>query len=327
MFEEIRGHSVAIAGLRAELERRRFAYAYLFFGQDGVGKKRIALEFARGIVCPRATEAGHRDCRCCRNVQSLSHPDVILIVRLEGKQDISIDQIREVQAVIELKALEADHRVLLIDDAHRLSLEAANSLLKTLEEPPEEVVIILITASLAPLPTTVVSRCRLVRFGCLDFGSTAELLRPKVGSPEEAERLARLSEGSVSRALAFQALLGEVSEDEILKAAGELRFGETVGFARMLLEKVESSSAEETRDRAGLLLDLLASVCRDAAAISTGLAPSFWPHRREQIERLAQTPTYALESRIKSILDAKEAIGYNANVGMTLEQTLLRLST
>lgn len=168
MFEEIIGHARARRILTASLKREAVAHAYLFYGEQGIGKQTTARQFGKGLLCTAscgshsAGEPRPEDCPSCRKMDRQVHPDWMEI-RPEGSV-IKIGQIRALVDGIFLPPLLGRRKVFLIDDADRLNNEAANALLKTLEEPPPFAVLILVAHRPGLLPDTLHSRCQKIGF-------------------------------------------------------------------------------------------------------------------------------------------------------------------
>ncbi len=202
-FAEILGQTRAVEILQRERAHDRVPHAYLFCGPEGVGKKRTAFALAQALECTVLGEDACGSCPSCRKVAHVQHPDVHFfqpIARTKGATaKIYIDQIRDLQGAISLKAMEGRKKIMIIDDADRMVDQAANALLKTLEEPPGDALLILIAAFPDLLPATILSRSRKVRFQPLsDTAVTQILMREKGMEEAEARGLARYSQGSLS---------------------------------------------------------------------------------------------------------------------------------
>lgn len=208
-FTEILGQKRAVEILRRERAHDRVPHAYLFCGPEGVGKKRTALALAQVLECAAMGEDACGSCPACRKVAHDRHPDVHLfqpVARTKGATaKIHIDQVRELQGVISLKAMEGRKKIMILDDADRMVEQAANALLKTLEEPPGDALLILIAAFPDLLPATILSRSRKVRFQPLsDEVVTQVLMREKGMEEAEARSLARFAQGSLSRVMEME---------------------------------------------------------------------------------------------------------------------------
>ena len=196
------GHAQARTLLSRGLLSDRLAHAYLFRGPEGVGKQLFARGLTAAVNC--AARKGIRSCGICsgcRKFASGAHPDFLLVSPEKGA--IKIGQIRELIKTLSYAPYEAEMRVVLLEDVHTMRREAANSLLKTLEEPPKDNLLILTADSAGALLPTISSRCQVVPFYPLTLDETvAVLLREHQDLDREtAMLLARLAEGSPGKAL------------------------------------------------------------------------------------------------------------------------------
>jgi DNA polymerase III subunit delta' len=176
--------------------------SYLFSGIESVGKKMTALWFAKLLNC-REESPPCGVCISCRKIDGEVHPDVKLITRDQSKTVITIDQVRQ-QVIDEAnyKPFEGKYRVFIIDDAHLLNEQSQNAMLKTLEEPGESVVIILVTSRPSDLLPTIISRCREIRFFPLTQGEIETILKGKINvEPEKMKLLTLFSTGAPGKAI------------------------------------------------------------------------------------------------------------------------------
>jgi DNA polymerase III subunit delta' len=176
--------------------------SYLFSGIESVGKKLTALWFAKLLNC-REENAPCGVCVSCRKIDGGIHPDVKLITRDEAKTVITIDQVRgQVIDEANYKPFEGKYRVFIVDDAHLLNEQAQNAMLKTLEEPGETVVLVLVTSRPSELLPTIVSRCRELRFFPLSREEMEKILQVKADiEPEKLKLLTVFSTGAPGKAL------------------------------------------------------------------------------------------------------------------------------
>jgi len=150
-----------IERLNNALAQGRLAHGYLLAGAAGLGKRRIADWFERRLLCRKpAGTNGCGDCRSCHLLDSGTHPDAFLVSRQQDAKDIQVDQIRELSAKLQLSALLGSYRVGRIEPAEAMNRNAANALLKTLEEPPDNVILLLVADHAGRLPATILSRCQ-----------------------------------------------------------------------------------------------------------------------------------------------------------------------
>ncbi len=201
-FAAVTGQEKAKKILARVSESGRLAHAYLFRGPDGVGKRLCAGVFAAGINCRTpSSEGGCGHCPSCLKYVSGNHPDIVLVAPEKGT--IRIDRIRALCQSLAYPPYESETRVVIIEDVHTMRGEAANSLLKTLEEPPPGNLLILTSESNREVLATIVSRCQIVPFFGLRVRQTIDVIRandPGIGETE-AEMLGRLTEGSPGKAL------------------------------------------------------------------------------------------------------------------------------
>lgn len=238
------------------------AHAYLFSGEEGIGKKMTALALAAAVNCHRpASGDGCGECPSCRKVASLGHPDVHFIAA-EG-DEIKIDQVRQAQADLALKPFEGAKKVLIVDGAEGMNPASANAFLKTLEEPPGEALILLITALPHSLLPTIRSRCQEVAFHPLPRRTLADALMQRRGLSEgDAWFLAALSRGSIGRALGMDVEQEKLERDEfsdLWAQLGEMGADEVLGRADVL---------SKDRDQLERLIDIGAERLRDALVYS-----------------------------------------------------------
>ena len=203
---QVFGHDRAVESIKRSLEAQRLAHAYLITGPYNIGKKTLAINMAQAVNCQQAP-APCGECSSCLRITSANHPDVQIIGRLSengsgAKREISISQIRELQQSAALRPYEGKYRVFIIDSGEHLNEESANCLLKTLEEPPAGVLIILLAADPGKLLATIISRCQKIELFPVNPAITEQVLidRWQV-EPQKAQRLGRLCHGGIGWAI------------------------------------------------------------------------------------------------------------------------------
>lgn len=162
-FEDLIGNEKVKSLLNNAVQTNSVLHSYLFTGIDGIGKILFAREFANMILCTQSDEKPCKNCKSCIEFKSDNHPDFLQIEPEDGKT-IKIEQIRYLQEKIAEKPVTSEKKVYIIDKCDTMTREAANSLLKTLEEPPTYAVIILITSNESKLLVTIKSRCAKISF-------------------------------------------------------------------------------------------------------------------------------------------------------------------
>ena len=201
-FSEIIGQQRSLEILRSALGNGRLHHAYLFVGPEGVGKRTLAVALAKALHCEEAAKDFCGGCAACARIQNGNHPDVRVVEILAGKKEISIQQVREVERDLNFRSFSGKRKIAIIDPATSMNLSAQNALLKTLEEPPQESLLILIAANAGGLLPTLRSRCLRVSFGPLGRDEIARHLMGKEGVEQADARLrAALSMGSLGAAV------------------------------------------------------------------------------------------------------------------------------
>jgi DNA polymerase-3 subunit delta' len=201
-FANIYGHQKQIGMLQKAMVQERVGHSYLFSGPDAIGKKTLAMAFTQALNCENAVERYDScgNCSSCRKMIHRNHPDIHVLET--QAQFIRIDAIRNIQEQMTFKPLEGRRRVFIIDDADKMNEQAANALLKTLEEPSADNIIMLVTARPYWLPQTILSRCRHVRVNPLAAETVAQfLIEQQQMDSSKALLLASLSGGSIGQAI------------------------------------------------------------------------------------------------------------------------------
>ena len=197
-FAELIGHSKQLQSLRAALANQRLHHAYLFAGPEGVGKRTIALALAKAVHCAELTGDYCGRCVNCASIMASNHPDVRVVQTLPGKKEISIQQVREIERELRFRSFGGKRKIAIVDPAALMNAAAQNALLKTLEEPPENSLIILVTPNAGGLLPTLRSRCLRLSFGPLSRAQVVAFLqREQRIKAEDAEVLAAMSMGSI----------------------------------------------------------------------------------------------------------------------------------
>lgn len=241
IFANIVGHQRAKEQLSRALARSTVHNSYLFTGPPGVGKHLVAMEFVRGWLCDATPGGACGVCDSCTRVGGATHHDMIEVSFIDKKKSLGVDQMRVLGSWLAQSPALGKHKAAIIDPACALTTEAANALLKTLEEPPPGRVIVLIATRPGALPPTVRSRCQQVSFGSLTDDEVAEVLRRKSWPAQSARQAAALAEGSPGTALERDGRLWQETAESVRAlfdalAAGErgapLAFAEATGDAR-----------------------------------------------------------------------------------------------
>ncbi len=202
-YTNIIGHKRAINALKSSIANETVSHSYLFQGEEGLGKKMVAYVFAKTLLCKDSKD--NQPCnRCvsCVKFDSHNHPDFFLIEPDKGL--IKKGQIEEIVKSVGILPFESKRKIFIIDDSHMMNLEGKNTLLKTLEEPPSYVTIILISSSVNNLLPTILSRCQSVKFYPVNSSEIEDyLVRVYDKSIEEASFVSNFTKGSVGKSISL----------------------------------------------------------------------------------------------------------------------------
>lgn len=197
MFKDILGNKKNKDILEKSIKLNRISHSYIFWGTEGIGKKIIAKAFAKKILCLEQKE--NCNCKSCVEFDSNNNPDFQLIEPNEGK--VKIEQIREMQRKIAEKPIISNKKIYIIDNSDTMTIEAQNCLLKTLEEPPEYIIIILICTNEDNLLSTIKSRCTRMHFDSIENEEIKTYIKQKYPEKDISENIINLSQGSIGKAL------------------------------------------------------------------------------------------------------------------------------
>ncbi len=310
-WQRVRGHESVAQAFDRVVRRGRLAHAYLFTGPPGVGKRRFANELAKALLCedPPADRLEACDaCSACAQVEAESHPDFFVVSRPEDSLVIPIDAMRELSRNLALKPVRGRRKIAVVDDADGLNdptlgHAAANSFLKTLEEPaPGSLLILIGTDPERQLPT-IVSRCHLIRFSPLPPDLTRELLQEQgVTDAALVERLASLSGGSLGQALALADPALWEFRRTLLQALTRPRFdGVALGQAWTRCVEEAGKEAAPQRRRAALTLRFLIDLLHAALRIALGAAPE--GVESDEVPRLQELATRLSVNQLLDMID------------------------
>jgi DNA polymerase-3 subunit delta' len=304
----------------------RLPHALLFEGPEGVGKYAAALALAGALLCRKPIRPGQAcgECSQCLKVEGGNHADLHQIRTTEPR--IKIAEVREAERALALRPVEGQRKLLLIEDVHKMTIEAQNALLKTLEEPRGSTHIILTTSRLRNVLPTVVSRCQRLQF----FALAPEQILRILGKEESqaARMIAVLAQGSVGRAQAIE--IDAVIEARDRVAALDRKLDRPTPQAA--IDAIELA-AELGQDRAEMAkaLDLLALWLHDQMVLSSGARRDELANadKGTELEELANRRGLTdVLSRARTVMEARRQIDlpFNLNATMIAEQMCLALA-
>jgi len=321
-FKDVLGHERPVKFLKRAIHQDKVSHSYLFLGNEGIGKKWVALQFAKVLNCLEGVaEKGDAcdQCISCKKIDHHLHPDV-LIIEPEG-QTLKVNQVRQIQRDLAYRPYEGHRRVCILTAADRMAPNMSNTLLKTLEEPPLHTVIILLATNSRLLLPTIRSRCQPIRFNPLPIPLVSNWLMESKGLQEsEAHLLASLSEGSPGKALEIREEIHQVSRDGLLM--------DFVALKSLPFEKKESWAESLSSDRENLILilEVAKTLLRDLIMMKTLKDRSKLIHSDllQKMEALAtKWNLLSLLNRMESLHQTVLAIRSNANITLALEAMML----
>src|SRR3990172_8886919 len=349
-FNNILGQERAKRILENSLTKGTVSHAYLFAGEEGIGKKLTAITFAKALNCLNPIIAGNGDscdeCLSCRNINSLNHPDLTIIKKEGGdakantiselkrnfgdededkeSRSIKIGAIRELQRRLSLKPYEGKRKIAIIDCAEDMITASFNAFLKTLEEPSGETVIILITSNLHSLLPTIVSRCQIIKFNTLSNEHIKEILIKNYKfSENDASTLSSLSKGRLGSAISMDYKSFCMFREDALKLLGSSIKGD--------LEYVftESKRLSSDKDKLPQFLDLVADLLRDAVAIK-GIGTDENVINKDVSDKIRGFSDglhiHNILNMVDSVQQTKSLLDRNANHQLAVEVMMLNIA-
>lgn len=317
-FKEIIGHKQEIAHLQRAIESGKISHAYIFNGDKGTGKRTLADAFAMTLQCTGQEERPCGNCHSCRQAASGNHPDIIHVGHAKPAS-IGVEDVRE-QLVgdVQIRPYNGKYKIYIISDADKMTVQAQNAILKTIEEPPEYAVIILLTANCQTLLDTIRSRCVLINLKPVPDEQVKEYLMEQIQVPDyEADICVAFAQGNIGKAVRlassedFSAI--KASAMRLIRNAGRMEVSELIDYVKEVQEYKLSIQD---------YLDILALWYRDmvyfkATRDINGIV------FRDEIRTIRDTVKVCsyegVEEVMKAIENAKARLNANVNFDLTME--------
>ncbi len=327
-FADLIGHEGPKTLLRASILHDRVAHAYLFYGEDRIGKRLAAFRFAQALNCDADPGTNSPDacgaCRSCLQIEARTHPDFLLIEpdREQANPQIKIEQIREIEQQIIYRPLIGRYKSIVLDEADRMTLGAANALLKTLEEPPAHSLFVLVTCRPSALPATIRSRCQGIRFVPPAHTQVeAALILKREISPADARLLTMLTQARIGQALAGDLKAIRANQDEFRTVLSPAAL-------QSIATLLATADALHKADRIPEALEWITLWARDLLLLHVGADPDLLlnPDRVSELKEVAQrVQADDLMDLLAEVEAIDRASNRNINLLIALENILLRL--
>lgn len=303
-FKQIIGQEKAVSFLKKSLSANRIAHAYLFLGPEGIGKSLAAKNFAKVLNCQKDGMEPCDECEACLKIEKGIHPDVHWIEK--EHTEIKIEAIRNLQNRLSLRPYEGKKKVFIINDAQDLNDESTNALLKVLEEPPQDSVLILIACDKSRIYPTILSRCQKINFASLDINKLKELLSKDYKVDKDyAHFLSGICEGRLGFALRIKDKFSLRQKNKLLD---EILNSDT-WMRKDALDTIDRENLED-------IFKILISWLRDIFLSKLGFLDKFLINidQKEKIARIKNKYSFKeLEEGLRMISEARMNLAQNIN--------------
>lgn len=323
-FRQLTGHGPTLAALRSGGRHQPFP-SLIFSGPTHVGKRLTGVWYAAFLNCLSSNEqAPCGECPACKKVLRCGHPDIHFATVPDNKTVIGVSEIREAIHHLQYAPFEGNFRILIVENAEKLTDEAQNALLKTLEEPPSKSIIILVTPLFGALIPTVVSRCRATRFGLLSEPEVSGYFTSQGSEASQAQTMARLCRGALGLAINLRSNPDELAQrDEAIELFTDLPGQDLWGAteAALRLEKLKVGGLEQ-------LLDLGSTVYRDLLVLSGG-CPELVCHEKHLSRfktRTAELSSVNIRKLLRAFSEAEQHRTANVSPKILLQRLCVVLS-
>ena len=338
-YDNILGHEMIVRQLERARITGRVAHAYLFHGPEGIGKQLLALSFAQALNCSASSDVPCGTCASCMKISRYNHPDVRLVASeqylveaglLEWEKgnpsaQIKNEQLEELSGLFRHRPYLGGVKVVVVVDAHLMNDHAQNRFLKTLEEPTEDTVIILVTAHPQSLLPTIRSRCQALSFAPLSRNVVVDFLVSRGQDEAKAQLIAAMAQGSLKRALQISDESVLEDRDDALEMVSRAVGGDLADVIRAGQEIGKGTGA---RQRLEQILDMMELWIRDVIVARIGLDSGYLVNG-DRMEKISgpwvEADEMDLVTWLERVRQTRRSMRFNVNPGMALESLLLQM--
>ena len=323
-FQDILGHEMIKDHFRKAIENHKVSHAYILAGEEGMGRKSLANAFAMTLLCEKGLKEPCMECHSCKQMLSDNHPDVIHVTH-EKPGSIGVDDIRkQINDTIMIKPYSSYYKIYMVDEAEKMTVQAQNALLKTIEEPPSYAVIILMTTNPDAFLPTILSRCIQLKLKPLRDYVVKGYLVEKLGVPvEKAEVYAAFARGNLGKAIHI---------------ASSEEFGELYRAVLTLLKNIKNmdlpallefiKKLQEDHLDINECLDFMQLWYRDILMykVTKDMNLLIFKDEYKTVSEICRHSSYeGLEAVLEAIDKAKQRLDANVNTELALELMLLTM--
>ncbi|MDR4509356.1 MAG: DNA polymerase III subunit delta' [Candidatus Brocadiaceae bacterium] len=314
------------------IKNNRLAHAYIFAGPEGVGKSLFAKELAKSLFCRSSHWDACDKCNNCQRIITDNYPDLFFFFPEKNSRVIKIEQIRHLQGILNTTPLESRNKMVIIESADKMSEEASNCLLKTLEEPPAFALIVLVVTSLEFVRETIRSRCQIVRFAPLPETAVKDLLINNFQiEDKKAEQLANISNGSLKRALLLSDAHAFERKIWLVKKLLQLKSNDNLIFSKELFDEWNIASLENLEEKRLQTKEILFSLLmyyRDLLVCKIENHETSLYYEGFRNELRAKSSVLTEDALFEILKIVKSSIGYleqNANITLLIETMITQI--
>lgn len=323
-FQDIIGHDMVKDHLKKAIEYNKISHAYILAGEEGMGRKTLAKAFATTLLCERSNVEPCMECHACKQIISGNHPDVIWVSH-EKPNSIGVDDIRtQINDTIQLRPYSSAYKIYLVDEAEKMTVQAQNALLKTIEEPPSYAIILLLTTNESAFLATILSRCIQLKLKPLKDSLISAYLIKTMGVPDnQADIYSAFARGNLGKAIhlvsseEFQTLHRDMLT--LLRKIKEMDISSLLGS----IKKMQENNLDLYE-----CLDFMQLWYRDILMfkVTKDMNLLIFKEEYSAVSALCQKSAYeGLEKILESIDRARARLDANVNSDLALELMLLTM--